>query len=406
MRNLLGKKACGFSVNNITKEFLRIVKNTDTRVVSVVVSAVILIASFGIVTKYYTVGYDVYYNDVNIGTIASKDNALKVYNEVNCDMETKKGECLESELRFAMKIAPVADIAEDELYRNIVVAEDGENKCYSLNAEGITIAKLATREEAEEAVSQYVESFERKDAQIYGVYTIDADLDIVTALSTVEETVDALKECGLIKVAYRDVFEENITLPYTETRIESEEIPQGLEVVSQKGEEGVAVKRYITFYENGQQKHDIAPAIEIVKDPVEHIVLVGTGKLSGLKANSLPWPTKGTFTSEFGPRWGRNHNGIDIAGPVGTPIYAPAAGVVTFSKVKNGYGNYIIIDHGNGFETTYAHLNKSVVKEGEIVQEGTYLGEMGVTGNVTGSHLHFEVLKNGKYVNPMTYIQA
>ncbi|MGM9551873.1 MAG: peptidoglycan DD-metalloendopeptidase family protein [Clostridia bacterium] len=388
---------------NIAKDIFKVIKNTDTKVVSVVVALAILLSSAGIVTNYYTVGYNVYYGETNVGTILSKDDALKVYDEVNSDIEHRKGRGLSDELSFVLTIAPASDVTGTDIYRNIVIAEDGENKCYSLSAGSVTIAKLKTREEAQEAIAQYVDSFEREDAEIYSEYTISPDVDIVTALSSVEETVDALKECGLVKVSYSDVFEEEISVEFEEIIEETDTLPKGLEYCKQEGIEGVAVKRYITFYENGKQKHDIAPVIEIIEEPVDCIVYVGTGE-GGIKKNSIPWPCEGTFTSKFGKRWGRNHNGIDIAASIGTAVYAPAAGVVTFSSTKNGYGNYIIIDHGNGFETTYAHLDSRGVEEGDIVTSGDYIGAVGVTGNVTGSHLHFEVLYNGNFVDPMNYI--
>ena len=112
------------------------------------------------------------------------------------------------------------------------------------------------------------------------------------------------------------------------------------------------------------------------------------------------------FTSGFGPRWGRMHNGTDFAAPHGTPIYSAADGVVIFAGRQSAYGRLIKIKHDFGYETRYAHLSKIRVKRGQKVSRGERIGDMGNTGRSTGTHLHYEIRTNGKAVNPMNYIKA
>ena len=181
------------SVKNIANEFLNTVKNIDTKVFSAIVSIVMLLSSFGVITKYYTIGYDVYYGDVNVGMISSKTEGERVYDEAKSDVR-KHGGRFEKGLRYVLTIAPVAEIADNDIYRGIVVAAEGEEKCYAINSNGVTVAKLRTREDAEEAVRRFVASFNRPDAEVYGVYTIDSDSDIVTEIMTVDEAVQAIKE--------------------------------------------------------------------------------------------------------------------------------------------------------------------------------------------------------------------
>lgn len=122
------------------------------------------------------------------------------------------------------------------------------------------------------------------------------------------------------------------------------------------------------------------------------------------------WPTKGWISSSFGyrmsPFTGRRvfHEGLDIANKMGTPIKAAAKGVVIFSGRKAGYGNVITVDHGFGYVTRYAHCNKLYMKEGDNVDKGQVIAEVGNTGRSTGPHLHYEVLVNGVQVNPMKFI--
>ncbi len=123
------------------------------------------------------------------------------------------------------------------------------------------------------------------------------------------------------------------------------------------------------------------------------------------------WPAQGRLTAGFGwrhdplfpGRW-EFHKGIDIANRWGTPVYAAAAGKVVWAGWNGGYGKSIVIDHGNGIKTVYAHLEKIEVRIGEIVKKGQEIGKMGSTGRSTGPHLHFEVHVNGIAVDPLRYL--
>ncbi len=116
-------------------------------------------------------------------------------------------------------------------------------------------------------------------------------------------------------------------------------------------------------------------------------------------------PTTGTITSRFGVRSRDNHKGIDIGAPKGTPIKAAASGTVVHSGNKNdGYGNYIILSHGNGVQTYYAHCSQLLVSKGENVKQGQVIAKVGSTGISTGNHLHFEVRINGVAQNPQNYV--
>lgn len=121
---------------------------------------------------------------------------------------------------------------------------------------------------------------------------------------------------------------------------------------------------------------------------------------------SIPVLANFRYTSGFGPRWGRMHKGTDFAGPIGTPIYSTADGVVTHAGWASGYGRLIKIRHEFGIETRYAHLNSMDVTVGQRVSRGERIAAMGNSGRSTGPHLHYEVRVNGDPVNPMTYIRA
>lgn len=105
-----------------------------------------------------------------------------------------------------------------------------------------------------------------------------------------------------------------------------------------------------------------------------------------------PLNTYYNISSGFGPRWGRNHNGIDLAAPTGTAIYAIQSGKVEVGNDPSGYGSYVVVDH-DGFSSLYAHLSKTYVKNQQKVKQGYKIGEVGETGNAQGAHLHFEMLE-------------
>ena len=128
----------------------------------------------------------------------------------------------------------------------------------------------------------------------------------------------------------------------------------------------------------------------------------GTGALS--------WPVNGTITSDFGyrthPIWGTTifHSGIDIGVDYGTPVHAADGGVVVYADWISGYGNAVIIDHGNGLSTLYGHNESLAVSEGQSVSKGQVISYAGSTGNSTGPHVHFEVRADGDPVNPLNYL--
>jgi murein DD-endopeptidase MepM/ murein hydrolase activator NlpD len=110
------------------------------------------------------------------------------------------------------------------------------------------------------------------------------------------------------------------------------------------------------------------------------------------------------ITSPFGSRWGRAHQGIDMGAPTGTPIISAEYGTVVYSGWKQGYGNFVAVNHGHGYETHYAHCSKVLVHVGQHVKKGQLIAKVGSTGHSTGPHLHFEVVANGVHRNPAKFI--
>ena len=148
------------------------------------------------------------------------------------------------------------------------------------------------------------------------------------------------------------------------------------------------------------------PVIKVIgygvkEKPVEEQVVTSTG------SGSFSHPLKGAgyISSSYGSRWGGFHKGMDFAASAGTPIYAAASGKVIYSGYNSGgYGNLIIIEHSNGYQTYYAHCSRLYANVGEQVSKGDRIAGVGTTGDSTGNHLHFEIRKNGTPVNPANYL--
>jgi murein DD-endopeptidase MepM/ murein hydrolase activator NlpD len=144
-------------------------------------------------------------------------------------------------------------------------------------------------------------------------------------------------------------------------------------------------------------------ALIAVEGAAAKVALAYLGVTRQGSAAGLIWPVHGPVTSEFGPRWGGFHPGIDIAAPFGTAIQAARDGVVIFAGWNGGYGNFVLIDHGGGEVTGYAHQSRIAVTRGQIVHAGDVIGYEGSTGYSTGPHVHFEVRINGAPQNPRNY---
>jgi murein DD-endopeptidase MepM/ murein hydrolase activator NlpD len=180
----------------------------------------------------------------------------------------------------------------------------------------------------------------------------------------------------------------------------------GEKKVKQQGKDGEKHVTMAILSINGEAVSKEIIEEETVREPVEKIIAKGTKELPTVGTGRFAWPAEGGYiSSERGQRWGRLHNGIDIAQPDGPAIKSADHGVVKAAGAAGTFGNRVIVDHQNGYETIYAHLSSIDVKPGQKVPKGTKLGNMGNTGRSTGVHLHFEVSLNGTTKNPINYLK-
>lgn len=193
-----------------------------------------------------------------------------------------------------------------------------------------------------------------------------------------------------------------------------ENLASGETVVKEQGSDGEKLVTYSYLSKNGQDLSKKVVNEKVIKPPVSQVVMKGPSRTpvnvayslsrgSG-STSGLAWPMRGSINSYYGSRRGSFHTGLDIGGDVGEPYTAAASGTIIAAEWSGGYGNMILIDHGNGVTTRYAHSSRLLVSVGQHVSSGQTIGLVGTTGNSTGPHLHFEVILNGDTVNPLSYL--
>ncbi len=180
------------------------------------------------------------------------------------------------------------------------------------------------------------------------------------------------------------------------------------QLASRQGElDGVLGERKGMLASVSKDRRDLEEDLAAMQQSSQQVTnYLGSGPTGPFKKGSgvLSMPVNGTFSSPFGPRWGRLHAGVDISAPSGTPIHAADGGTVRFAGWMGGYGNYTCIQHTSSMSTCYGHQSSIGVSSGQHVGKGQTIGAVGSTGHSTGPHLHFEVRINGTPVDPMGYL--
>jgi murein DD-endopeptidase MepM/ murein hydrolase activator NlpD len=254
-------------------------------------------------------------------------------------------------------------------------------------------------------------------AEIVGEVEVLGQLEETSEISALGDAADKLAaaaEDGLFKLKTTETYTETTAVDFkTETKEDSTML-KGKSTVLQAGVKGESETTYQLVFENGKQVSKKVLSEKVTKEAVNKIVVKGTKVETSTTTPdpSLPscgklnfaWPMDGWISSKFGMRDGTMHYGLDIAAVTGTPIYAEEAGTVTYSAEMGTYGLLVIIDHGNGFTTRYAHCSKLLVSVGDTVKETTKIALCGNTGNSRGAHLHFEIRYNGTAYDPLKYL--
>lgn len=208
-----------------------------------------------------------------------------------------------------------------------------------------------------------------------------------------------------VKMTVQSVADE--VIPFETVMKSDESSLTGSRKTEVEGVEGEKEVRYQIQLVNGVEFEREVLSETVVAEPVDEVLVLGSKRLQASRSSDtavFDWPIRGKVNSGFGPRRGSIHTGLDIDGEEGDPVYSAGAGKVIKASVYSAYGKCVIISHGDGLTTLYAHLKEINVKVGQQVEAQELIGLVGMTGRTTGAHLHFEVQVDGEATNPLNYL--
>lgn len=416
----------------------------------------IAVVSVGVGTAYAESSlptvYHVYMDGNQIGTVEDKEKVQAYVKEHIKEAEQQhKGWdlSLREDLTFQeQKVLSVKDEEPkvlNELNEEMTMAVDVAR----LHIDGEAVAHLPNKEKAEEVIEKVKEQHvdpevlveqaketaeevpvgESKvtDVGLSGAVTFDEQKVSSSQVHTVKQAVTKIEKGDeyassstkgervvaslktppepLLDVLVTERERKEKTIEHKVEMKKTDELYVGETKVKQEGADGKEELLIERSFRNGKEKSEEILKEKVVKEPVTKVILKGTKPAPSKGSGDFVWPAvEGTITSKQGERWGRYHKGIDIAGVSDKTIKASDHGKVVEAGLRKSFGNKIVIDHGNGYETTYAHMSSLTVQEGQVVRKGEKIGVMGSTGRSTGTHLHFEIHKNDSLENPLTHV--
>lgn len=378
--------------------------------------------------KAYAVGVQLEVDGEPLGIVKDQETAAAVLKAVKAHY-TPQSEAASSAklMKTAAKAKTAAPAAADKVESvkireavSVVPVKADPNKVLSVE-EAVKLltegkeAPLVYSVQEGDTVSAIASQFKIPQAEIFrnnpGVKELSLQIG--------DELQLTVPQPDLTVVTVEHVSEQVVTEPEVIIR-KSDQLPAGKRKVVRPGQTGLKTMQYRLTKENGRVVQEEWLGQEVVKASLPEVVYSGTKvmekaaektaaktavKTVGEATGMFAWPVTGArISSSYGERWGRTHKGLDLVSGNRT-IKAADAGTVSFAGVQRGYGNVVIVDHNNGYVTYYGHLSRISVSAGQRVGQGTQIGIMGNTGRSTGTHLHFEIRKNGTAMNPMRFLR-
>lgn len=356
-------------------------------------------------------GFKVEYNGKVIATVANEEvskNAVSIaHKSLSKDMsKLLSSPKLSLTITFDDRLDSENELADnmisstDEIIKASALVVNDEYKAFAKNDELNNLLDKRLNEfniDGVECKSEFVDKVEIKDD-----YFLEADFEKGEDIKEIVSTLNV-----------KTTFTKNtkVTIPFTTKEVDMPTKSLGYRKVTTAGKNGVAQKSVRIEMVNGKVLKKTLLYKNVVTEPVVQVVAVGTSKKympnnnqTATSAGFICPISRGSYVISAYWGDGRNHKAIDFAAPYGTSIYAAAAGKVVYAGWDNDYGYNVIIDHGNGIRTRYAHASRLFVRNGARVDRGQVIAAVGSTGYSTGNHLHFEVIVRGVRVNPAPYI--
>lgn len=414
-------------------------------------------------SAFYSFGIEVIIDGESLGFVVSQEN----YNETLTKVQTRVSKIMgqphsiSPNVAFSFGVVARDKILEGETLERILYEKiEGIEQLYAVSVDGKIVGACNTEDGAKQAVALLTASddanirrelltdvsisFDAVDASdlctpeelaarlrqsetketthvikkgqtarsicnIYGMTRaklreLNPEID-TTNLVAGEELV-VLKSAPIVSVKEFQHVTETVSIPYETKEVKDSSLYVGKKSVKTNGVAGSKQVVADVTYVDGEVSERIVLSETVLKEPVTKVVLVGTKPLPKKAATGTYRRPVGaaTISSNYGYRRSGFHTGVDFALKKGSPVYASDGGTVSFAGWKGGYGYLVIINHGSGMQTYYAHNSKLLVSRGQKVGKGEQIAKVGSTGNSSGPHVHFEVRVNGKHVNPWRYI--
>ncbi len=359
--------------------------------------------------------YNLIYNGEVFATVSSKS----VYNEAiklaKAELEGDKADITQAEIKSVITINEKTDSAK-EVSQLILEKAPSVYAGYEVLVGNKTVGYISDISVFEKAKNDRLSAFAVEDAQCESTFTVNVSAKPVyfsaTALSKTEDIQSAISVLDVKTVAVKN---QTYTVKYETIAKKDSSKNAGYQIVLTEGVNGLGETSEEVTYLNGEAISDPVITKTITRAPVDEVVLVGTKNVyvtsapQNASSSGFKWPLgiTGVLTSEYGAsrhNGAKTHGGVDFGVPTGTSVIAVKSGKVSDVGYDSSYGYYVVIDHGNGLKTRYAHNKTNCVSVGQKVSAGQLIALSGNSGRSTGPHLHFEVILNGNRVNPGYYL--
>lgn len=339
--------------------------------------------------------YGIYIDGKKIGSVVDKETAAKVLQDIKDKYSSnKKGSQIEEAVIVEdIQVRRANSDLEDILDEKGMV----DKLCTSGNKE--TVHKVIVGETLADIANDYGTTEKQ----------IESDNPGINPKKLVVGSSLAIKTKGpVMTVKITEVRTYDKTIKYKTIKKKDKKMYEGYSEIDQEGKNGKSRLTDRTVSINGEVIETQNLETSVLKEPVEKIMRIGTkDRPPTVGSGKFIWPAKAgtyTVTSEFKWRWGRHHDGMDLACSQGNIVMAADGGTVTYAGYMGGYGLLVIIDHQNGMESYYGHNSNLTVNTGDKVFQGQQIAYSGNTGHSTGPHIHFGIKVNGTWVNPRDYV--
>lgn len=394
-------------ISPVLNDYCTYAQSLSGRIISKLLSALVALCAAAVFFKYFTFGTIICVDGTKVATANSDKSFYSAYSAANTIAEENGIYDFKPDFTLTPTLTLKNSVQNTQKVRDelLLTSPHFVRGCV-LYTKNTPIFSAESKSVAKEVVQDYIKAY-----SMNGKVSLGSDISfkecVISSdkISNKEECSDLLfkKDAIAVTSVVNKAVEKEI--PF-ETKTQNDaNLYIGESVTVTEGVLGKAAVTEETVYHNGTQKSSRILTENVILPPVTKVVRIGTKEKEVLKTGVL-YPLEGVISSPFGSRWGKMHEGLDIAVSEGTPVLAAECGIVSYvSENAGGYGKFIRIDHGYGVETAYAHLSKIEVVVGQKVNANTRIALSGNTGRSTGPHLHFEITHNDIPLDPLLYLK-